>query len=172
MTRRLLAVLVAGLLTAAPAVSHAQSISIAGGLALPVSDMGDGEQSGFNGTLGFNFGAPLIPVGARLEGAYNGFNHKNNIGGDTRVMSATANAIVGMGMPYLIGGLGYYNARVKVTSGVLSGEQSESGLGFNIGGGLTFPLPSLSPFVEIRYHQMVGDNDGIKFVPITFGIKF
>ena len=172
MTRRLLAVLVAGLLTAAPAVSHAQSISIAGGLALPVGDFADVDQSGFNGTLGFNFGAPLIPVGARIEGAYNGFNHKNNIAGDTRVMSVTANALVGMGMPYLIGGVGYYNARIKTTVGTLTGSESEGGAGFNIGGGLTFPLPTLSPFVEIRYHQMLGDNDGIKFVPITFGIKF
>ena len=169
MTRRLLAVLVAGLLTAAPAVSHAQSVSIAGGLALPVGDLADDVQSGFNGTIGLNFGAPLIPVGARIEGSYNGFNFKNNIDGDVRVMSLTANAIVGMGMPYLIGGVGYYDARVKI--GTLP-DASDGGAGFNIGAGLSFPLPSLSPFVEIRYHQMLGDNDDIKFVPITFGIKF
>jgi opacity protein-like surface antigen len=172
MTRRLLAVLVAGLLIAAPAVSHAQSISLAGGLSMPVGDLADADQSGFNGTLGFNFGAPLIPVGARLEAAYNGFNHKNNVAGDTRVMSGTINALVGLGMPYLIGGIGYYNARIKTTVGTLTASESEGGAGFNIGGGLTFPLPSLSPFVEVRYHQMLGDNDGVKFVPITFGIKF
>jgi hypothetical protein len=47
-----------------------------------------------------------------------------------------------------------------------------SGAGFNIGAGFSLPLPSLSPFVEVRYHQMLGDNDSVKFVPITFGIKF
>ena len=169
MTRRLLAVLVAGLLTAAPAISHAQSVSVAGGLTLPVGDLADDVESGFNGTIGLNFGAPLIPVGARIEGAYNGFNFKNNVSGDVRVMSLTANAVVGMGMPYLIGGVGYYDARVKL--GTLP-DVSDSGAGINIGAGLSFPLPSLSPFVEIRYHQMLGDNDDIKFVPITFGIKF
>jgi hypothetical protein len=168
MTRRLLAVLAAGLLAAAPAL-QAQSISLAGGLSLPVSDFADVDQSGYNATIGFNFGAPLIPVGARIEGSINGFNHKNNISGDTRILSGTANAIVGLGMPYLIGGIGYYNARVKL--GTL-GEQSQSSAGFNIGAGLTFPLPALSPFVEVRYHQLTGDNDGFKFVPITFGIKF
>lgn len=169
MTRRLLAVLAASLLAAAPATLHAQSFSLAGGLSLPTSDFGDAEQSGYTGTIGLNFGAPLIPVGARLEGSINGFNHKNNLSGSTRILSATANATVGLGMPYLIGGLGYYNARVKVGS---LAEGTESGAGFNIGGGLTFPLPALSPFVEVRYHQMTGDNSGVKFIPVTFGIKF
>jgi opacity protein-like surface antigen len=171
MTRRLLAVLVAGLLTAAPAVSHAQSISLAGGLAMPVGDLADVYSSGYNGTLGFNFGAPLIPIGARFEGSINGFEQKNSGSASLRVLSATANGVVGMGMPYLIGGIGYYNVREK--SGITTiADQTESGAGFNIGAGLTFPLPTLSPFVEVRYHQMLGDNDGIKFVPITFGIKF
>lgn len=172
MTKRIFAVLAAGLLAAAPATVRAQSISLAGGLALPVSDFGDVEQSGYNATLGFNFGAPLIPVGARIEGSINGFNHKNNISGDTRVLSGTANAIVGLGMPYLIGGLGYYNTRMTTPAIVGSTETTVSGAGFNIGAGLTFPLPSLSPFLEVRYHQMLGNNDGVKFVPITFGIKF
>jgi hypothetical protein len=172
MTRRLLAVLAAGLLVAAPAALRAQSISLAGGLALPVSDMGDVYQSGYNGTLGLNFGAPLIPVGARIEGSINGFNEKGSGNGDLRILSATANATFGLGMPYIIGGLGYYNARFKTTVGTLTAEQTESGAGINIGAGLSFPLPSLSPFVEVRYHQMLGDNDSVKFVPITFGIKF
>ena len=172
MTKRIFAVLAAALLAAAPATVRAQSISLAGGLALPVSDFGNAEQSGYNATLGFNFGAPLIPVGARIEGSINGFNHKNNVSGDTRVLSATANAIVGMGGPYLIGGLGYYNTRATFPNIIGAAETKLTGAGFNIGAGLTFPLPTLSPFLEVRYHQMLGNNDGVKFVPITFGIKF
>lgn len=172
MTRRLLAVIAAGLLAAAPSSLHAQSISLAGGLALPVSDVADVYQSGYNGTIGVNFGAPLIPVGARIEGSINGFNAKGSGNADLRVLSATANATFGLGMPYIIGGVGYYNARAKATLGTVTSEVTNSGAGFNIGAGLSFPLPSLSPFVEVRYHQMLGDNDNIKFVPITFGIKF
>jgi hypothetical protein len=173
MSRRLFAVLTAGLLATAPASLHAQSVSLAGGLALPVSDMGNTEQSGYNATLGLNFGAPLVPVGARLEGSISGFNHKNNVAGDTRVMSLTANAIFNMGMPYLIGGLGYYNGKSKFTALGITTEGSSDGAGINIGGGLRFPLGTLSPFVEVRYHQMLGDkNKNVKFVPITFGIQF
>jgi hypothetical protein len=172
MTRRLLVVLAASLFAAAPASLSAQSISLAGGLSVPTSNFGDTYQSGYNGTLGFNFGAPLIPVGARLEGSINGFNAKGSGNGDFRVLSATANATFGLGMPYIIGGLGYYNARVKATVGTLTATQTNSGAGFNIGAGLSFPLPALSPFLEVRYHQMTGDNSGVKFIPITFGIKF
>jgi opacity protein-like surface antigen len=168
MTRRLLVVLAATLFAAAPASLSAQSISLAGGLSVPTGDLSDGVESGYNGTLGFNFGAPLIPVGARLEGSINGFNAKGTGSADLRVLSATANATFGLGMPYVIGGIGYYNARVKSTIGSIT----ESGAGFNIGAGLSFPLPALSPFVEVRYHQMTGDNSDVKFIPITFGIKF
>jgi hypothetical protein len=172
MTRRLFAVFAASLLAAAPATLRAQSISLAGGLSLPVSDLGDAYQSGYNGTVGLNFGAPLIPVGARIEGSINGFNVKGSGNGDLRVLSGTANATFGLGLPYLIGGVGYYSARSKATLGTVTATQTNSGAGFNIGAGLTFPLPSLSPFLEVRYHQMLGDNDAVKFVPITFGIKF
>lgn len=173
MTKRIFAVLAAGLLAAAPATVRAQSISLAGGLSLPTGAMADDEQSGYNGTIGLNIGAPLVPVGARFEGSINGFNHKNNISGDTRILSATANAIFNLGMPYVIGGLGYYNARVKVTTVGLTGEASSDGAGFNIGAGLRFPLGTLSPFAEVRYHQMLGDkNKDIKFIPITFGLQF
>lgn len=170
MTRRLFAVLAAGLLATAPVTLRAQSISLAGGLSLPVSDFGNIEQSGYNATLGLNFGAPLVPVGARIEGSINSFNHQNNVSGDTRVLGVSANAILGLGMPYLIGGVGYYAAR-STYGGTLTSNTNNSA-GFNVGAGLSFPLPSLSPFVEVRYHQLMGDNDGIKFVPITFGIKF
>jgi hypothetical protein len=175
MTRRLLAVLAAGMLAATPSVLHAQSISLAGGIALPVSDMNTNEQSGYNAALGLNFGALLLPIGGRLEGSYNSFNHKTSYAsGDNRVMSATANATFGLGGPYLIGGLGYYNARSKTTiPGGTQIEASRDGAGINIGAGMHFPLPTLSPFVEVRYHQMLGDkNKDVKFVPITFGIQF
>ena len=172
MTRRLFAVLAAGLIAGAPASLSAQSLSLAGGLSLPVSALANAEQSGYNATIGFNFGAPLIPVGARVEGSINGFNHKNNVAGDRRILSATANATFGLGMPYLIGGLGYYNSRSKTTTLGVTSESTVSGAGINIGGGLSFPLPSLSPFLEVRYHQMLGNNDSVKFVPITFGIRF
>ena len=175
MSKRLLAVLAAGLLAAAPAAVTAQSVSLAGGLALPVSDLRDVADAGYNAAVGLNFGAPLLPFGARIEGAINGFNFKNNVNGDVRIMNVTANGIFNLGMPYLIGGLGYYNRRIKVSQAGLTSSGSESAAGINVGGGVRLPLGTLSPFAEIRYHAMLGDKDkgaNYQFIPITFGIQF
>ena len=175
MSKRLLAVLAAGLLAAAPAAATAQSVSLAGGLALPVSDLKDGVDAGYNAAIGLNFGAPLVPFGARIEGAINGFNFKNNVNGDVRIVNVTANGIFNLGMPYLIGGIGYYNRRIKIDELGLRSTSSESAAGINLGGGIRLPLGTLSPFAEIRYHAMLGSKDkaaNFQFIPITFGIQF
>jgi hypothetical protein len=179
MTRRLLAVLVASALAAAPAALSAQlstGVSIAGGLSLPQGDFGKGSESGYNGALGLNIGAPLLPIGFRLEGAYNGFKVKQTgYTGDSRIISGTANATLGLGLPYLIGGLGYYSGKTTLTGGVLAGSTTQSSMGFNVGGGLRFPLGVMSTFVEARYHKMLGDaakGADASYVPITFGIQF
>jgi hypothetical protein len=172
MTRRLLAVLTAGVLAAAPAALRAQSTSlvVTGGLALPTGNMGTSMQSGYNAAVGLNIGAPLVPVGARLEAGLNGFNFKNGVAGNFRVINATANAIFNLGAPYLIGGMGYYSAR---QSSPLLSDVTHNGVGLNAGAGLRFPLAMISPFVEVRYHMMLGDaNKDVKFVPITFGVSF
>jgi hypothetical protein len=176
MTRKLFAVLAVGMLAAAPVALHAQSTSlvVAGGLAMPTGNMGNSTQSGYNAALGLSIGAPLIPVGVRLEAGLNGFNFKNNVAGDFRVVSGTANATFSLGAPYIIGGLGYYSARQKTTLvGGSSSEVTHNGMGVNAGAGLKFPLGVISPFVEARYHMMFGDaNKDVKFVPVTFGVSF
>lgn len=176
MTKRLLALLAASLLAAAPVSSHAQSISLAGGLSQPNGDLGTGVSSGYNATLGLNFGAPLIPLGARIEAGLNGFDYKGGTTGNVRIMDVTANGIFNMGMPYLIGGLGYYNRRINETVAPLGNvTDTQSAMGFNIGAGVRLPLGTLSPFAEVRYHAMLGDKNkaaNFKFIPITFGVQF
>src|SRR2546423_9935044 len=88
MNRRLLAVLVSGALAAAPAALSAQSASlvVAGGLSIPVSDLSNNNNAGYNVAAGLNFGAPIIPVGARIELGYNGFDSKSGGGANTRVI--------------------------------------------------------------------------------------
>jgi hypothetical protein len=181
MTRRLLAVLAAATLAAAPTALRAQgstSILVSGGLSIPVGDLSDGANSGYNVNVGLNFGAPIIPVGARIEGGLNSFNLKGG-GGDVRMVSGTANAILNLGptsaAPYLIGGLGIYNRRISSTFAGITSADTKNVAGVNIGGGLRFPLGALSTFVEARYHAMLGNtNEATKFqfIPITFGVSF
>ena len=73
MSRRLLAVFATGALLALPAAARAQgstSILVSGGLSVPMSDLSDNVNSGYNINLGLAFGAPIIPVGARIEGGF------------------------------------------------------------------------------------------------------
>jgi hypothetical protein len=182
MSRRLLAVLAAGALLALPAVSHAQSILVSGGLSVPMSDLSEDFNSGYNINLGLAFGAPILPVGARIEAGFSSFDGKStplnaNGRGTARIASATANAVLNLGptgaAPYLIGGLGIYNRRFS--SDALNESNSKTSAGVNIGGGIRFPLGGISTFLEARYHVMLG-NEGeetnFQFIPISFGIQF
>ncbi len=184
MTRRLLAVLAAGVLAAGvlaagPAALHAQSASLvlSGGLSIPVSDLSNSYNSGYNVAGGVNFGAPIVPVGARIELGYNGYDAKGGGGVNARIISGTANAVLNLGptsaAPYLIGGLGIYNRHINTNSVITVADKSVAGI--NIGGGIRFPLTGITTFLEARYHAMLGNaNDGTnyQYIPITFGIAF
>jgi hypothetical protein len=172
MLRRISAALLGSAILCMPmAPAHAQvGLSVSGGAAFPVSDLGDETDIGYNVAAGLNFGGTHLPVGLRLEGALNGFG-LTNFDGDVRIFDATANAVVNFSQkadsPYLIGGLGLYNTKISNLDG------SDNDVGVNIGGGLRFPLSGISTFFEARYHAVLGDgNRGRQFIPITFGVVF
>ena len=164
-------------LLAMPAAVQAQaSVSISGGANAPVGTLGDIADIGYNIAAGINLGGTAVPVGLRIEGAYNGLNLKNS-GGDVRIISGAANAIFNVGKasdaPYLIAGLGAYNRQLNFNA-LVSGK-GKTVAGMNVGGGLRFPLVGLSTFFEARYHVMLGssaDAANYQFIPITFGIVF
>ena len=168
-------------LVAAPRVSNAQlgalkpiQLGIAGGMAQPMSDLSDNAAIGYNGTLALGINLPFIPVGLRIDGAYNGFGEKSGIPGKLHVMSATGNVVwrlpsVGVS-PYLIGGAGLYAVAVTA-SGVPS--QTDNHVGYNAGVGINLPLTVFKAFVEARYNYIPLDNNQkMEFVPVTFGIMF
>lgn len=183
MNRRIFNLVVVAALAATPSMLSAQlstGLSVAGGIALPKGDGSSDTQTGYNAALGLNIGAPLLPVGFRLEGAYNGFKPKSGTlpagyTGSANIISGTANATVGLGLPYIIGGLGWYRIHSEATGGPLGFTDSQSSMGYNIGAGMRFPLGVMSTFVEARYHKMLGDaakGADASYIPITFGIQF
>ena len=181
MKRSLFVAAVAGaVLLAMPFAAHAQStvtkpvqFGISGGAALPTSDLSDIANTGFNvgGHLGFN--PAMIPLGIRVDGAYNRWAFKQGVGGDVHTWSVTGNALYKIPSasvsPYLIGGAGWYQFAGAVT-GVGSG--SENDFGWNVGGGISMPLSGFDTFIEAKYTQIQTDGSSVKFVPITFGIMF
>lgn len=161
---------ITALCAASPARAQT-SLMVSGGLNAPVGSLGDATDLGYIVSAGLNFGAPVSPVGVRLEGSYSDVGYKRG-GGDVRLVFGTANAIFNLGTtsdaPYLIAGLGAYN-----TSS--SGYSGSTAVGINGGAGLRFPLNGLSTFFEARYHLMLGSaaqGTNYQFIPITFGLSF
>jgi hypothetical protein len=173
MLRRLSAALLGSALILLSATdARAQTaLSVAGGIAAPVSDLGDIANLGYNVGVGLNFGGTRLPIGARIEGGLNGFGLKDT-DLDVRIVTGTANAIINFSQkadsPYLIGGLGIYNTKV-------GDFDSDNSAGVNLGGGLRFPLGELTTFIEARYHSTLSDDSRggrLQFIPITFGVVF
>lgn len=148
-------------------------IGIAGGAAIPTSDLSDVASTGFNGTLTVGFSPAMIPLGIRIDGAYNQFAIKDAVGsGNIHFVSVTGNFVYKIPgatvSPYAIGGAGWYQAEVNLTG---LGSGSENKFGWNLGGGISMPLSGFSTFIEARYNQVQTDTP-LKFIPITFGIMF
>jgi opacity protein-like surface antigen len=150
-------------------------LGVAGGVAIPTSDLSDVANTGFNGTVTLGFSPSMIPLGIRIDGAYNQFAIKDAIGGgNIHFISVTGNLVYKIPgatvSPYAIGGAGWYNA--NLSDNALFGSGSDNNFGWNIGGGISMPLSGFDTFVEARYNQVQAEGGSIKFIPITFGVMF
>ena len=157
-------------------VAKPVQFGIAAGASLPMSDLSNATNTGFNvtGTVGFH--PEMIPLGIRIDGAYNRFAVKNNnagVTGDFHFTSLTGNLVYSIPStgvaPYLIGGAGVYNAAANIAG---FGSGSSNKFGWNLGGGIKMPLSGFDTFLEARYNQIQGNGGSLKFIPITFGVMF
>ena len=167
-------------LVAAPRVSHAQlgalkpfQLGIAGGATQPMSELSDEAKMGYNGTVALAINVPFIPVGLRIDGAYNQFGEKTGIPGKLHVMSATGNVVwrlpsIGIS-PYLIGGGGLYMHAVTTPG---AANSTDNHMGWNAGAGVNLPLAFFKAFVEARYNRYSTSTGSVQFVPVTFGLMF
>lgn len=158
-------------------VAKPVQFGIAAGAALPMSDLSDGASTGFNvtGTVGIT--PQLIPLGVRIDAAYNRFSLKNGASGDVHFTSVTGNLVYKIPSeavsPYVIGGAGWYNAGGTATvSGFGTASGSSNHFGWNLGGGISMPLSGFDTFLEARYNQVQGNGGSLKYIPITFGVMF
>jgi len=145
---------------------------VAAGVAIPTSDLSNTTNTGFNVTGILGFQPTMIPLGVRIDAAYNQFGAKGG-GANAHFTSVTGNLVYKIPStgvsPYLIGGAGWYNTAVSVTGG---GTGSENDFGWNVGGGITLPLSGFETFLEARYNQVQVTGGSLKFIPVTFGVMF
>ena len=183
MKRSILAAAVAAVaLVSLPFAGGAQATSpvnfgVAAGAALPMSDLSDFVNTGWNVTGMVGFHPTMIPLGVRVDVAYNSFAIKDAIGinGNINFTNVSGNLIWSIPTsgpsPYLIGGAGWYHLATDAPG--LEGD-SDNRFGFALGGGIKLPLSGFDTFLEARYNQISGSggSPSLKFVPITFGIMF
>jgi hypothetical protein len=157
-------------------VAKPVQIGVALGGSIPTSDLSDAVSTGFNGTVTVGLQPALIPLGIRIDAAYNQFAIKDAIGsGNIHFTSVTGNFVYKIPgatvTPYAIGGAGWYQAAVNLTG---FGSGSDNKFGWNVGGGISLPLSGFDTFIEARYNQVqMGNGDpNLKFIPITFGVMF
>ena len=146
-------------------------VGVALGGAIPMSDFGKSFNSGFNltGTVGIN---PVgLPVGFRVDAAYNQFGAKGITNVKAKIAGVSGNVLVSMAgvgiAPYAIGGVGYYRVSSSATGTVASNH-----FGFNAGAGLDVPLSGFTTFVEARYNRISESGGSTTFVPVTVGVMF
>ncbi|MGH7618121.1 MAG: outer membrane protein [Gemmatimonadaceae bacterium] len=158
-----------------PAFARAQgsgpTYNFAAGWALPTGSFGDFNDSGFGLTAGITFPAPGSPIRLRAEAAYNQFNHSQPLDQSSRAGGFTGNAVYDFSMgpgaqftPYAIGGVGFYGTRFS------DNGATDWNFGWNLGGGVRFPLSGFSVYVEARYHSI--SSVDVSFAPIVFGVSF
>lgn len=152
------------------------SIGVMGGLAIPVSDLGDATSSGY--TLGVTLGMhpPLSPASFRLEGSFTELPFKGASDSKFRIYGFAADGRYNLGTAsdngglYLTGGVGYYGS--KATNTLFGDTSTDWNLGLNGGLGYYVPLSGFTVVFEGRYTHIFSDNPSLGLFPITVGIVF
>lgn len=179
MKRLIISTFLSAIALAAPAASASAQdynpfeIGGALGAAIPISDLDDVANVGYNATFILGYKPSFSPLGFRFDAAYNQFSQQGG-GDDLAISSFTANAVFAMPSggftPYIIGGAGLYN----VDELFVAPGDSRNKFGFNAGVGVSMPLSGFKVFAEARYNHVPLDSPSpaAKFVPITFGLIF
>jgi opacity protein-like surface antigen len=162
------------------AQARTYSFGVSGGLSVPVGDLSDLAESGFQ-VAGHLYLRPanFTNLGFRGDVSYDRFSLKGNADGNVNSLGVIANAIYNVPTtgstvrPYVLGGLGLYSLKSQITVGSTTvNSDRESKFGLQAGGGLEFMLSGFSTFVEAKFVNVFTDDDSTTWIPITFGFRF
>jgi outer membrane protein with beta-barrel domain len=165
-------------LCAAPAL-HAQAqptegirFGVGGGLTLPMGNYADRDKAGWNLVGLIQFPISQSPIHLRFDAMYGQTPHKSPASGNTTLTGATGDLLYHLGdraakvRPYVLGGLGVYNADFGGSS------SSETKLAFGLGGGILFGVGTMHAFLEGRYMSVQTSGSSLNFLPISLGVMF
>ncbi len=178
MKRIVSVVLAAGgaLLLSAASAQAQVSVGVGGGLTIPLGDLGDVAKTGWHGlaNVGYN-----LPSGLGLRGDfYYGENKFDGASGKTKLAGGFGNILynfkgAGTVHPYVIGSIGFVNAKGEASAGGVTVSGSETKIAFGGGAGIKFKAGSdASIFAEGRYLTVNTSGSNTNFIPITVGVSF
>ena len=138
--------------------------SLGAGASFPTGTFGDAYGTGYHVLAAIDFDRSSSPLGFRIDGMFNEFERSGFNNASVRVFGLIGNAVIRGAPtgPYLSGGIGVYGTKPE-------GGDSNSDVGFNLGGGFRFELSGFTAFLEARFHQV---EQHLRFIPVTFGVTF
>lgn len=165
---------------AAPApAAHAQpAFGLWGGPAVPGDDL-EGLDGGLQGGVALDIGLPLSRLGARADlGLQQLSGPEGNLYQANAAASARADLLsVPRFAVYAIAGGGPYyiisDDLAEIMTAEVTGEDPDDLIwGVHGGVGMSLSTIRLRPFIEARYHRMLGDAGSWSFVPVSVGLFF
>ena len=140
---------------------------ITAGITIPVGRLSDDHSAGYAIGGLVEYAVTGQPYSLRGEALFQRFPLKsgrttsrdvNQISVGTSIVYRLQQA---MAQPYVVGGIGIYNATLEGTRP-----------GFNFGSGVEIPLTGFSAVAEIRMHVMLADTKPVLTIPLTVGVRF
>ena len=160
-------------------------VGIGGGAQLPTGDYGNFDKMGWLIGGDLTYWLTGAPVGIRADVQYAQTTHKDQggvaIDGNSKVLGGLAEVVYAFGTsadqlrPYVLGGVGYYNVKVKATvAGVGTFEDSESKVGFGGGAGVAFKVGTGTTrfFIEGKFVSVSTTGGSTTFIPLRAGLRF
>jgi len=157
---------------------------LAAGLNMPLGDMGDGMNNGynFNASVGYNV-IPMLVIGAEFGVFGNGGTDETiaalGPNGDFSMTSMQFAAMTKYMVPvavhnlYAKGLAGAYRTSSSVKSVLGDFEVSDTNFGFGLGGGFQFKGGgNAAVYAEGMYHRISGEAADAEFAMFNFGMLF
>jgi len=173
----------AGLL-ALPLTVRAQrsvSVGVSGGVSVPMGDLADAVDLGYNVTGHLYYMRSTMKLGFRGDVGYDSWEGKGSssaLDANLSSLAFVANGIFNFGestaamRPYLLAGAGMYRTKSSSEVAGMESSSTSSDAGIQGGLGLTFKLSGFNTFLEARYVNIFSEGNSTSFAPIVFGIRF
>ncbi|HEU5220368.1 MAG TPA: outer membrane beta-barrel protein [Gemmatimonadales bacterium] len=162
-----------------PAAAQARGyVGFGAGVSVPLGDFADDYKLGWLGQVVAGVTGASGKIGGRIDGMYARNALKGTGGFHLGLFGANADIVFTPGKrpakvhPYILGGVGFFNAKLGGPSGYTGGSSSTD-FAWNLGAGIQIHTSSkMDFFTEARFISISSDPSSTNFLPISIGIRW